>query len=70
MISEKWARQSVMDPFVAAWMANVIMFPIGMIFLYQAKNDARLLEVDFYVVLLEKLRFRFKKLTKRIKSTK
>lgn len=70
MISEKWARQSVMDPLLAAWMANVILFPIGMIFLYQAKNDARLLEMDFYVIMLEKLKFKFWRLMNRIKSNK
>lgn len=59
MISEKWARQDVIDPLPAAWMANIILLPIGMIFLYQAKNDARLLESDFYVVMLEKLKKRW-----------
>ncbi len=64
MISEKWARQGVMDPFLAAWMANIILFPVGMMFMYQAKNDARILEVDFYVIMVEKLKFKFSKFIK------
>ena len=51
MICEKWTRSGVMDPFLAAWMANIILFPIGMFFMYQAKNDVRLFDMDFYNVL-------------------
>ncbi len=51
MISEKWTRSGVMDPFLAAWMANIVLFPIGMFFMYQAKNDVRLFDMDFYNVL-------------------
>ena len=61
MISEKWARQGVMDSFLAAWMANIILFPIGMIFMYQAKNDARILEADYYVIMIEKIKLKFSK---------
>ena len=45
-----------MDPFVAAWMANFILFPVGMFFMKQAKNDARLFEMDFYSVAFLKLK--------------
>jgi len=64
MISEKWARQGVMDPLLAAWLANIVLFPIGMMFLYQAKNDARILEMDFYIVMAEKLKLKFSRLIK------
>ncbi len=61
MICEKWTRQDVMDPFLAAWMANIILFPIGLFLLRQAKNDARLLETDFYSVLLFNLKKKYKR---------
>jgi len=56
MICEKWTRQDVMDPFIAAWMANILLLPIGLFFLRQAKNDARLFDLDFYSVILFRLR--------------
>ncbi len=68
MISEKWARQDVMNPLLASWMANIILFPIGMIFLYQAKNDARLLEMDFYVVMFEKIKNKLSAFLSRFKQ--
>jgi lipopolysaccharide export system permease protein len=56
MICEKWTRTDVMDPLLAAWMANIILLPCGIFFLKQAKNDARLFETDFYSVLFRKLK--------------
>ncbi len=56
MMCEKWTRTDVMNPILAAWMANIILFPIGMFFMKQAKNDARLFEVDFYFVVFLKIR--------------
>lgn len=39
---EKFARQDVLDLYVGAWMADVVLFPIGVFFLYQAYRDGRL----------------------------
>lgn len=48
MMCEKWTRADIMGPFLAAWMANIILLPVGLFFMKQAKNDARLFETDFY----------------------
>jgi lipopolysaccharide export system permease protein len=56
MISEKYTRTDFMDPFVAAWMANMILLPIGLFFMKQAKNDARLFDTDFYSVFFMKMK--------------
>ena len=56
MMCEKWTRTDVMDPFFAAWMANIILFPVGMFFMKQAKNDARLFETDFYSVVFLRIK--------------
>ena len=56
MICEKWTRTDVMDPFLAAWMANIILFPVGMFLMKQAKNDARLFETDFYNVVFMRIK--------------
>lgn len=59
MICEKWTRTDVMDPLLAAWMANIILFPAGLFFMKQARNDARLFETDFYSVVFAKIKAYF-----------
>jgi len=52
---EKYAKGGSVSVEVGVWSANVILLPIGLIFLRQAKNDARLFEADFYKVMLSKV---------------
>jgi lipopolysaccharide export system permease protein len=62
MISEKYTRTDRMDPMLAAWMANLLLMPIGLFFMRQARNDARLFDFDFYSVAFMQLTSRlFKK---------
>lgn len=58
-IGEKQAKTGVMDPYVASWMADVILVPFGLFFLRQARIDARLFELDIYLIWIEKLKDRF-----------
>ncbi len=59
MLAEKQARQNMMDPVLAGWLANIILLPIGIFALIQARKDARILELDYYIVLFDKLKKRF-----------
>ena len=70
MMCEKWTRTDVMDPFIAAWMANIILFPVGMFFMKQAKNDARLFETDFYSVVFLRIKAYFFSLKSKFKKNK
>lgn len=63
MSAEKWARQDLVSSFGAVWLANIILFPIGLVFLRGARNDIRLFEADFYSVAL----IRFKNYLRRNK---
>ncbi|MEP2771831.1 MAG: LptF/LptG family permease [Fulvivirga sp.] len=56
MTGEKYAKQDLIEPVYAIWSANFVLLPIGLIFLRQARNDARIFEADFYKVLLDKLK--------------
>jgi len=56
MTGEKYAKQDIIEPVYAIWSANFVLLPIGLIFLRQARNDARIFEADFYKVLLDKLK--------------
>jgi lipopolysaccharide export system permease protein len=59
MLAEKQARQNMLDPVLAGWLANIILLPIGIFALVQARKDARILELDYYMVLFEKIKRRF-----------
>ena len=54
MQGEKVAKQGVIPVWVGVWIADVILFAIGLVFLRQARVDARLFDSDFYAVALEK----------------
>ncbi|GJM30336.1 MAG: hypothetical protein DHS20C17_29710 [Cyclobacteriaceae bacterium] len=58
---KKWAEEGAVTPFIGIWGYSFILLPVGFFFLRQAKNDARLLESDFYAVAIEKLKSRFRK---------
>lgn len=56
MFGEKWAREGIVSPEVGIWSANIILLPFGLLFLWQARNDARLFESDFYRVWIARFR--------------
>lgn len=56
MTGEKWAKQSIISPVVGVWAADVLLLAIGLIFLRQARLDARLFEADFYSVVFDKFK--------------
>ncbi len=60
MTGEKWSKQEFITPLWGIWSANLILFPIGLFFLRQARNDVRLFEADFYNVMIDKVKIWFK----------
>ncbi|WP_299822252.1 LptF/LptG family permease [uncultured Pontibacter sp.] len=56
ILGEKWARESLIPVGAGMWGANLILLPIGLFFLYQARNDSSLLEVDFWRKLMTRMR--------------
>jgi lipopolysaccharide export system permease protein len=57
MFGDKWAREGIVSPELGMWSANIILVPFGLLFLWQARNDARLFEGDFYQMAIAKLRY-------------
>lgn len=53
---EKYAKGGSVDVWLGVWTANLVLIPVGIVFLRQAKNDARLFEADFYKVMLSRLK--------------
>ncbi|RNI30731.1 LptF/LptG family permease [Rufibacter latericius] len=57
ILGEKWGREGVAPVVMGMWAANLILLPVGLFFLFQARNDSSLLEFDFW----RKLTARFKR---------
>jgi lipopolysaccharide export system permease protein len=56
MQGEKMAKQELISPMVGIWAADFILLLIGLVFLRQARVDARLFDADAYRVFLDRLR--------------
>jgi lipopolysaccharide export system permease protein len=61
MTGERLAKSGAFPAEIISWLANAILLPIGLYFMWQAKNDARLFDSDFYAVLFDKVRNKFSK---------
>lgn len=64
LVGEKWAKAATISVPAGMWMANVILVFIGLLFLRQARADARLFDSDFYSVVWDKISRRFLKKSK------
>jgi lipopolysaccharide export system permease protein len=56
MQGEKLAKQGAVSAVSGIWAADFILLIIGLLFLRQARLDARLFEADFYRVIIDRVR--------------
>ncbi len=56
MQGEKMAKQGLVSPAVGIWAADVILLLVGLVFLRQARVDARVFDADAYRVFFEKVK--------------
>ena len=61
ILSEKWAVAGFVNGAYSVWMADLILLPIGLFFLRQARVDARLFDTDYYSVVIDKFKQRLLK---------
>jgi lipopolysaccharide export system permease protein len=52
---EKWAKQGLVPVTVGVWTANMVLLPVGLLFLRQARADSRLFDADAYLVYFDRL---------------
>ena len=64
LVGEKWAKAATVSVPLGMWMANIVLVLIGLLFLRQARADARLFDSDFYSVVWDKISRRFLKQAK------
>ncbi|MBC6612923.1 LptF/LptG family permease [Hymenobacter sp. BT507] len=48
IMGEKYAREMILTVPLGMWLADLVLLPVGLFFLYQARNDSGLLEGDFW----------------------
>lgn len=65
---EEYAKADAMDGQYAVWIANVILFPIGLFFLRQARIDARLFDKDIYIIWWDRMREKYGRRKKLVNS--
>lgn len=65
-ISRKWSDEMIMDANLSVWFPNLVLLPFGIVFLLQARLDTRILEVDFYLIALDKIKSRLKFFNRKI----
>ena len=61
ILSEKWATAGFVNGAYSVWMADLMLLPIGLFFLRQARVDARLFDTDYYSVMIDKFKQRLSK---------
>jgi lipopolysaccharide export system permease protein len=54
---EKYARAGVLEPYIAMWLASVILLPVGIFLTYKATTDSPLLDAEAWNKLLRNLLF-------------
>jgi lipopolysaccharide export system permease protein len=56
MQGEKLAKQGLISPMTGIWAADVILLFVGILFLRQARIDARLFDADAYLVAFDRMK--------------
>jgi lipopolysaccharide export system permease protein len=61
LLGDKFAKDGAWPVVMGAWMANMVLFPVGLYLLRQARLDSRLFDKDAYLIAWNKLKARFGK---------
>jgi lipopolysaccharide export system permease protein len=57
-IGEKSAKEGDLSPLIGAWIAIVVLFPIGLFLTYKAATDSALFDADLYKRFFKRINFR------------
>lgn len=59
LTGDKYAKEGLLWVPVGAWMANLVLFPIGLFLMQRARYDSRLFDKDVYVIAWDRLKRRW-----------
>ena len=55
---DKYAKDGLLWVPIGAWLANIVLFPIGLFLMQRARHDSRLFDKDVYIIAWERWRKR------------
>ncbi|MCU0353432.1 MAG: LptF/LptG family permease [Cytophagales bacterium] len=61
LLGEKWAKEGLVQVIYGTWLADFVLFLIGLFFLRQARHDSRLFDADAYKIAFNRFLARFRK---------
>ncbi|GAB3496935.1 hypothetical protein GCM10027341_16450 [Spirosoma knui] len=56
LTGDKYAKDGLLWVPLGAWMANLVLFPVGLFLMQRARHDSRLFDKDVYVIAWERLK--------------
>ncbi len=56
---DKYAKDGLLWVPLGAWLANLVLFPIGLLLMQRARHDSRLFDKDVYVIAWDRLKQRW-----------
>ena len=60
LLGDKFAKDGAWPVPLGAWIANIVLLPVGLYLLRQARLDSRLFDKDAYLIAWQKMKKRFK----------
>ena len=62
IFGDKYAKDGILWVPLGAWLANIVLFPLGLVLMQRARNDSRLFDKDVYIIAWDRFKKRFQKL--------
>ena len=59
LTGDKYAKDGLIWVPLGAWLANIVLFPVGLFLMQRARNDSRLFDNDVYIIAWERLKRRW-----------
>ncbi|GAB3956068.1 hypothetical protein GCM10028805_44770 [Spirosoma harenae] len=65
IVGDKYAKDGLVWVPIGAWLANIVLFPIGLVLMQRARHDSRLFDKDVYIIAWDRLKKRFEQFRNR-----
>lgn len=59
LVGDKYAKEGLLWVPLGAWMANLVLFPVGLFLMQRARHDSRLFDKDVYTIAWERWKRRW-----------
>jgi len=56
LTGDKYAKDGLLWVPIGAWMANLVLFPVGLFLMQRARHDSRLFDKDVYIIAWDRLK--------------